>query len=1200
MRNELDQHHKIDQYLAGSMVGEELSSFEASIAADPALAAAIADQRLFLQAINRSALRAEIATITGASGSVGMSFWKLLTVILGSVGVIAVLIIWMFSGFGNENIQVASSTNAKRIVEEPQNSSALMSASSLDTVADSSLAEDAVKTITRNSDVKPKVKGAQLADSTDTGELGNQRVGTRQKKVTSGKLDGLHTFVEPDIQRFSFRAEKGKTIEGKDGTVVFVPTNAFLDSSGNVVEGTVKFQLVEALSLEDILLYNLTTKSGNKLLQTGGMVYVDAEQDGEKLAINPGRPLYIEVPTNETKPGMMAFKGEVDQNGNIDWVDPQPLKRYLTKVDLGQLDFLPPGFSDEVHANMPFKSYKTANEELVDSLYYALASQVKPATLIDEEEGPIVESTEAPLVPNTSKITSQTGNMSSNLGRKIDVVSGSTGNLNGKIKGKVLSKNTGDGIPYASIKVFRDGQLVSGAESDMVGEYLISSLAPGSYDLEVEAVGYLTQRVEEVQITSDKIQFNDFKLSAGNGQTRGMYNEVETRIYKNELDFCGAESKFNNCGITPASIQTVRTNAFSNTFIATKEFEERLAILHQLHNGQELLDLYVNNLNKDMGEVDRMVVQKLSGNVKEKFQAFADQNLTNLEEINIHQDQISAYYEKKRVEYQRAQNKLQRKYEKMNTAKLHRLINEVDQINDKIEKSYKRTDEVIAKFNKPVTATPEKANVTTNAITASNQQFDQVKAQATQLAQDAPPVNAAEAPRYSVPWYSTGWMNIDAYLKDIDKNPREVKILAKSKKSGVRVYQWLNSLRTMVEINMVDNEGVAKFPKKGSEAALKMWNTSCFAVVQEEDGYMFAEAHYNPYKQSEVTVSPEPIAIETMRKHLQSLDPKATKLASDLERMALKAKAEAIRREKARQKREEEARREAERIALLVQIHEQEKYKRAALRKERQAVNDKMYREQKRLLAEYEFMQNLACVAFPCKTDLAETELEKWKPMERDVEDAVVEFPGSFSPNGDGYKDTWTPLIMNAKSATMKIADPETGELLFESTFPNVTWDGGDLKGKIVKEGVYWFDIQGVAINDKPFSEQGNITLEKPKAERERRVVVSPSARNLQKNGPTKSEISVFGESLSDPIIWYIEKNCNYPFDINRDSPQGQVLAELVVDSEGEVSVTIKKTISQQLSDEVIRVLKSLPEAYLTDDQIKGKTHSVAVLFMLK
>ncbi|MFT7612979.1 MAG: hypothetical protein ACI9J3_001947 [Parvicellaceae bacterium] len=102
----------------------------------------------------------------------------------------------------------------------------------------------------------------------------------------------------------------------------------------------------------------------------------------------------------------------------------------------------------------------------------------------------------------------------------------------GKIKGKVLDKSTGEGVPFATIKVYKDGLLKSGTETDMEGEYLVSSLDAAKYDLEVEGFGYITQRIEGVVVSEGKIQFADFKLSSGDGQTGEMLDEVEVIHYE--------------------------------------------------------------------------------------------------------------------------------------------------------------------------------------------------------------------------------------------------------------------------------------------------------------------------------------------------------------------------------------------------------------------------------------------------------------------------------------------------------------------------------------------------------------------------------------------------------------------------------------------------------------------------------------------
>ncbi len=195
-----------------------------------------------------------------------------------------------------------------------------------------------------------------------------------QAQWAEGKfeLGGHKLWAKPDIQRFGFASSEGATIEGKDGILVIVPSNAFVDSSGKVVSGKVEFKLVEALGIEQMVLYRLQTMSNGSILESGGMFYIEAQVDGTPVQINPTRPLYIEIPTLEKKPGMMAFTGKVDAEGKLNWENPRPLKKYLVKMPLGDLDFLPPSFANKVESSMPFLSYKKATGVVTDSLYYAL------------------------------------------------------------------------------------------------------------------------------------------------------------------------------------------------------------------------------------------------------------------------------------------------------------------------------------------------------------------------------------------------------------------------------------------------------------------------------------------------------------------------------------------------------------------------------------------------------------------------------------------------------------------------------------------------------------------------------------------------------------------------------------------------------------------------------------------------------------
>ncbi len=178
-------------------------------------------------------------------------------------------------------------------------------------------------------------------------------------------------------QFFSIDGKKDNIVEGKDGTIVICPKGSFKKANGKVVEDSIRLELTEALSIDDIVLSNLTTTSEGKLLETEGMIYFNATSNGEQLLINKENPVHFEIPTSIKKPGMMAYKGSRDANGNMNWTNPKEIDKYLQTVDIMSLDFLPFGFQQQVDLGMPFRKHKVATQELIDSIYYSLSRDDK-------------------------------------------------------------------------------------------------------------------------------------------------------------------------------------------------------------------------------------------------------------------------------------------------------------------------------------------------------------------------------------------------------------------------------------------------------------------------------------------------------------------------------------------------------------------------------------------------------------------------------------------------------------------------------------------------------------------------------------------------------------------------------------------------------------------------------------------------------
>lgn len=124
-------------------------------------------------------------------------------------------------------------------------------------------------------------------------------------------------------QNFSFSAAKGTIIEGEKGTVLQIPANCFVDEKGNVVTGEISFLLQEAYSYGDMLFQNLSTVSNGELLETGGMLFIEAKDTtGNVLEIREGAEIIAAMAgTAAQLPEMQTFEGKLDTTTNsINWV----------------------------------------------------------------------------------------------------------------------------------------------------------------------------------------------------------------------------------------------------------------------------------------------------------------------------------------------------------------------------------------------------------------------------------------------------------------------------------------------------------------------------------------------------------------------------------------------------------------------------------------------------------------------------------------------------------------------------------------------------------------------------------------------------------------------------------------------------------------------------------------------------------------
>lgn len=130
-------------------------------------------------------------------------------------------------------------------------------------------------------------------------------------------ITALYQALGTPVQTFKIATNRDTLLRGAKGTAIFVPKNVF---EGVPPNATVDFRLKEAYSTADILADNLNTTSGSQLLQTGGMIYTDAQYNGKPIALKDN--LLVSFASAESRQeGMQIYSGKRNpqQNGKIDW-----------------------------------------------------------------------------------------------------------------------------------------------------------------------------------------------------------------------------------------------------------------------------------------------------------------------------------------------------------------------------------------------------------------------------------------------------------------------------------------------------------------------------------------------------------------------------------------------------------------------------------------------------------------------------------------------------------------------------------------------------------------------------------------------------------------------------------------------------------------------------------------------------------------
>lgn len=108
----------------------------------------------------------------------------------------------------------------------------------------------------------------------------------------------------------------------------------------------------------------------------------------------------------------------------------------------------------------------------------------------------------------------------------------------GVIKGKVIDAESNESIPFASITVSENGQLITGTVSDEKGGFKIEKLHAGSFSLSVSFLGFETTEIPDVDLSKGNriIDVNEVKLKVSNVSLQDVEVKANAQTVKTGID----------------------------------------------------------------------------------------------------------------------------------------------------------------------------------------------------------------------------------------------------------------------------------------------------------------------------------------------------------------------------------------------------------------------------------------------------------------------------------------------------------------------------------------------------------------------------------------------------------------------------------------------------------------------------------------
>jgi len=163
---------------------------------------------------------------------------------------------------------------------------------------------------------EPDLKSKSTPIKIITDKVSNNTELISDNKISAVSIPSIFT-TKPET--FKIDQKKDTVLSFSKGTKLYLPANSLQFADGRSANGQVDISVTECYSNADFITNDLTTTSGQHILESAGMLNISVTSNGQPLTIKKGGNYALYFPKKEQKERMELFYGNKMGNGVINW-----------------------------------------------------------------------------------------------------------------------------------------------------------------------------------------------------------------------------------------------------------------------------------------------------------------------------------------------------------------------------------------------------------------------------------------------------------------------------------------------------------------------------------------------------------------------------------------------------------------------------------------------------------------------------------------------------------------------------------------------------------------------------------------------------------------------------------------------------------------------------------------------------------------